>query len=103
MSAVQQIVSNFKAAGGGSSGAGPIPTVYAVGTIASGTGSISPGIPAGTTTNDILILITESSPSEPVTAPAGWTDMGVPTGNGASQLGVFWKRAGASESAPTVA
>lgn len=89
-------------AGAASSGAGPIPTVVAVGTGSSGTGNITPALPTGWAADDILVLITESSPSEPVTAPTGWTNMGVPTGNGASQMGVFWKRAVSGETAPTV-
>lgn len=100
ISAINGITASFSS---GSSGAGPIPTFVAAGTGASGTGSISPGLPAGWAQNDIFVMLTESGPSEPVTAPAGWTDMNVPTGNGASQLGVFWRRATASESAPTVA
>ncbi len=77
------------------------PLFRAAGAVAQNAGAVVGTLPAGLTQNDIMIALTETNPSEPMTAPSGWTDLGVPTGNGASQLGVFWKRAGASESAPT--
>jgi hypothetical protein len=42
----------------------PMPSVYAVGAVASSTGAaITPGIPAGTDANDILILLHEMDPA----------------------------------------
>lgn len=64
-------------------------------------GNVSP--PSDVAENDIMIMIGESPPSQAIVAPSGWTNMNVPTGNGASQLNVFWKRAGPSEGAVTVA
>lgn len=75
---------------------------------ASGTGDVTPAVPTGTAENDILILAVETA-NETVTAPSGYTEVDVsPFGGGTagaiggSGLAVFWKRAGASETAPTV-
>ena len=43
-----------------------------VGTIASGTGTISPGLPSGTAIGDLLVMICESKSGQAVTA-SGWT------------------------------
>jgi len=83
------------------------PAVRSVGTAASGTGNITPGLPAGHTTNDILLLFVETA-NQAVTAPAGYTQIGPQNGagtaasSGATRLAIFWKRDGGSESAPTV-
>src|SRR5689334_18687663 len=82
---------------------GAVPTYVSTGARATGTGAISPGLPAGWQPGDIFVMETESAASEPVTAPAGWTDMAVPTGNGISQLGIFWRRAQSGDASPTVA
>lgn len=93
-------------AGGGTVTA--LPTVVAVGTSASGTGAVSPGLPAGHTTDDILLLFVQSA-NEAVTAPAGYAKLGPFVGIGtaaaasSTRLTVFWKRDNGSEAAPTVA
>lgn len=83
------------------------PTIFAVGTQASGTSDISPALPAGHTTNDILLLVVQTS-QETVTVPSGYRRVGPQPGVGDSaaalstRLSMFWKRDGGSESAPTV-
>jgi len=88
----------------------PIPTFVAAGTVAAtatagGVGPVSPGIPAGTTTNDIMILYVETG-NQAVTAISGWTLVGaggVAQATGlVTMLTIMWKRAGASETAPGV-
>jgi hypothetical protein len=83
-----------------------MPTPYAVGIAASGTtGAITPGIPAGTDANDILILLHEMDPalnpaalgavtgySEVLNSPSSQTG-GLPT-----RLTVRWHRATGPES-----
>lgn len=80
----------------------------AAGTSSSGTGNLTPGLPAGTATNDILVLLVNTNAAGTISAPSGYTEaLSSPVAtstsveNGAN-LGVFWKRAGASEAAPTV-
>jgi hypothetical protein len=86
-----------------------MPTFVAMGTMAAEGGADStPGLPVGWAENDIFLLYVESS-NQPGATPAGYTVVpGSPqtggTAGAANGLGleVFWKRAGASESAPTV-
>lgn len=78
-----------------------MPTVYAVGTAASGTGAITPGIPAGTTINDVLVLFIESE-NQAVGAVAGYAEVlgspvSVATGT-LTRLTVRWHRAASDES-----
>lgn len=79
----------------------------AVGTggIASG-GSVTPSLPAGTTTNDILVgFVQQARGTNTLTWPAGWTvAFSGNNGSGASgvRIEIAWKRAGASESNPTI-
>lgn len=82
---------------------GPVPVVVGVGTVSDGAGSTNPGLPSGWRPYDIHVLQTESNAAEPVTAPSGWTDLAIPSGNGASQLGMFWRRAVSGDVAPTIA
>jgi hypothetical protein len=88
-------------------GAPATPSVRSVGTAASGTGNITPGLPSGHATNDILLLFVESA-NESIAAPTGYTQIGPQNGagtaaaSGSTRLAVFWKRDGGSESAPTV-
>jgi hypothetical protein len=81
------------------------PLVYAVGTIASGTGGISPALPAGTTKDDVLLLVMETG-NEAVAAMTGWSDVtGSPVQMATAQatrLTVRWKRAAPGEVAPSV-
>jgi len=85
-----------------------LPTFIAAGTFAEGTGNITPGPPAGIQANDILLLFVETA-NETVSAPAGWSAVadspqGTGTVGGATStaLTVFWRRATANESAPTI-
>jgi hypothetical protein len=80
------------------------PTFVAVGTWVTGTGNVIPGIPSGTTTDDILILAVNSySGDAAVSAPSGYASVtNSPSSTSDPELAVFWKRAGGSESAPTV-
>lgn len=88
---------------------GSIPTFVAAGTVSSGTTTAAPGIPAGYAADDIFLMFVESNWNEPVATPTDWAVVdGFPKSNGsavtgASTLSCFWKRATASESAPTVA
>jgi hypothetical protein len=84
----------------------PMPSVFAVGAVASSTGAIiTPGIPAGTVADDVLILLHEMDPvlnaaalgavtgySEVLNSPSSQTG-GLPT-----RLTVRWHRATGSES-----
>jgi len=79
----------------------PMPTVYAVGAAASGTGAIVPGVPAGTTAEDVLVLFVESS-NEAVPAVSGYAEVlgspvSVTTGT-VTRLTVRWHRATGDES-----
>lgn len=84
------------------------PTFVAAGAEFSSTGVPTAVLPTGHTTNDILILVLQSS-NESLAAPAGYTQIGPQNGIGvsatalSSRLGIFWKRDGGSESAPTIA
>ena len=93
------------ASGGGSTGVGPIPAFRSVGTIdgRNSLGSVCvPGLPAGTAANDILLLVCETDAGDVVPAPAGYAAVtGSPQNGADTALHVFWKRAGASEAAPT--
>lgn len=83
------------------------PTYVASGTFTSGTGAVSPALPAGWAQDDILIITVLTKSSEPVTAPAGWAHVTnspeEPASNFPPRISVLWKRAGSSESAPTIA
>ena len=84
----------------------PMPSVYAVGTVDSSTGAaIAPGVPAGTDTNDVLVLLHEMDPvlnAAALGAVTGYADV---TGSPSSQTGglptrltVRWHRASGPES-----
>ena len=84
-------------------------TFVGAGAMAAGTGAVSPALPSGWQQNDIFLLFCETA-NQAVTAPSGWTEVsGSPQGTGtagrnaATCLSVFWRRATASDSAPTVA
>src|SRR3989344_9195390 len=85
------------------------PTFVACGAMAAGAGAVTPALPTGWQQNDIFLLFVESA-NQPGAAPSGYTQVtnspqgtGTAGSTGATALEVFWKRAGASESAPTVA
>jgi hypothetical protein len=83
------------------------PAIRSVSAEATGTGNVTPTLPAGHTTNDILLLIVQSA-NQAVAAPAGYTQVGprcgvgVAAASGSTYLAVFWKRDGGAESDPTV-
>lgn len=73
-----------------------------------GSGNVSPPIPSGTAANDILVLLVNTNAGGTISAPSGYSEAAsspqattTTYGNGV-KLGVFWKRAGAGELAPTV-
>lgn len=78
----------------------------AAGTAAAGTGDVTPGLPAGQSEDDIFLLHVESKGGEAVAAVSGWTEkLNVECGTGSNvdtRNTLFWRRATASESAPTV-
>jgi hypothetical protein len=86
------------------------PTFVAAGAKVSGSAtSFTPALPAGIAANDILLLIVNNS-SGPALTVSGYTAIGLTTHQGAGSvdavgtayLWVGWKRAGSSETAPTV-
>lgn len=82
-----------------------VPTYVASGTHAVGIGDVSPGLPTGWAENDIFLLQAESFEGS-VAAPTGYTLVaevakGTADANESFQTW-FWKRATASETAPTV-
>jgi hypothetical protein len=87
---------------------GVAPFVASTGAAFSSTAAPTATLPAGQRLNDILVLILQSSQQDLAT-PAGYTRLGPQNGIGAAasagstRLGIFWKRATASESAPTIA
>jgi len=84
----------------------PMPTVFAVGAAASSTGAaITPGIPAGTVADDVLILLHEMDPVLSAAALGAVTGYAEVTGSPSSQTGglptrltVRWHRATGAES-----
>lgn len=82
-----------------------VPTVVGTGAASAGTGDITPALPSGIQADDILVLFVESAYGEAVSAPSGWEaapNSPIESSSGGTRLSVFWKRAGGSESAPTV-
>lgn len=69
-------------------------------------GNVSPGLPSGTAENDILICVVTTNDNATFPTMSGWTalESGVGGSGAGGTIGfaLFWKRAGASESAPTV-
>ncbi len=86
----------------------PIPTQVGAATSAGGTGDVTPALPTGWAEGDIFLLTVESA-NQPGATPSGYTaaytarGTGTAGGTSSGSLEVFWKRATASESAPTVA
>ena len=87
------------------------PTFVAAGTVASGTGAITPALPAGLQANDILLLFVETANQAiSITNQNGgtWTQVtGSPQGTGtaggtaATCLTAFWSRYNGTQGAPT--
>ena len=85
-----------------------VPTIVSVGAAFSGTGVPTATLPGTHTTDDILVLVLQSSNQSNITPPAGYTQLGPQNGIGAAasagstKLSIFWKRDGGSEVAPTI-
>ncbi len=87
------------------------PTFVAAGAVSSGTGAITPALPAGIATNDILLLFLETANQAiSITNQNGgtWTEVtNSPQGTGtagstsATGLTVFWSRYNGTQGAPT--
>jgi hypothetical protein len=85
-----------------------MPSFVSAGAMAEGTGNVTPGLPPGLAEKDIMLLFVETA-NEAVTAPTGWVAVadspqgtGTAAGTAATRLTVFWKRAGITETAPTI-
>jgi len=87
---------------------GTLPTINSVGSAFSSTAAPTATLPSVVAENDILVLVLQSS-QQAIATPAGYAQLGPQNGIGAAaaagstRLGIFWKRAGSSESAPTIA
>ena len=85
-----------------------LPTVISVGAEFTGTGVPTATLPGTHAANDILILVLQSS-NENLATPSGYTavppqnGIGIAVTAGSTRMGIFWKRDGGSESAPTLA
>jgi hypothetical protein len=88
-----------------------VPTFVAAGVVTSGTGAITPALPAGIATNDILLLFFETSNQAiSVSNQNGgtWTEVanspqgtGTAAGTTGARLTAFWSRYNGSQGAPT--
>jgi len=89
----------------------PAPTFVAAGTVASGTGAITPALPAGRQSNDILLLFLETANQAISIANQNggtWTQVtnspqsvGTAGGSNGTRLTVFWSRYNGTQGAPT--
>lgn len=88
--------------------AGTLPTINSVGSGFSSTTAPTATLPGTVAADDILVLVLQSS-QQSIATPTGYAQLGPQNGIGAAaaagstRLGIFWKRAGSSESAPTIA
>lgn len=84
------------------------PTFVASGALSTGTGAVSPALPAGRATDDILLLFCETVDGTAAT-PSGWAVAGARQWRNAGQaalntcLDVYWRRVVGGESAPSLA
>lgn len=79
------------------------PTFVAAGTASGGNGNLTPGLPAGWAQNDIFIMVLNTDSGDTVTAPSGWAHTASsPATQSLGKVHYLWKRAGSSESGPTV-
>jgi T5SS/PEP-CTERM-associated repeat protein len=93
------------------SGGGATPTFVAAGSVASGTGAITPALPSGIAANDILLLFLETA-NEAISISnqngGTWAAVtnspqgtGTAGGTSATRLTVFWSRYNGTQGAPT--
>ncbi|MEN6387268.1 MAG: glycoside hydrolase family 9 protein [Phycisphaerales bacterium] len=90
----------------------PAPNFVAAGTVTSGTGTITPALPSGIATNDILVLFVETAnQAVSISNQNGgtWTQVtnspqgtGTAGGTAAARLTAFWSRYNGTQGAPTV-
>lgn len=90
------------------------PVFLGAGGAASGTGNITPGVPRDVQLNEILqlndiILLFDETANEAVSTPSGYAVVadspqgtGTAGGTTSTRLDAFWKRATATEAAPTI-
>lgn len=80
------------------------PSFVAAGTVSSGANSATPALPAGATTDDILIYMVSwgDGGGNTSTEPAGYTRFILKNGT-QTRMAVYWKRHSGSESAQTFA
>lgn len=85
-----------------------LPTLVAVGAVSASTSAITPVLPPGTLTNDILVLPIESHSTAPDVAAtianvAGgtWTQVGFSHAGNTARLTIFWSRYNGTQTAPT--
>ena len=81
-----------------------IPTIYAIGTPASGTGTPTPGVPSGTATGDLLVMFCETNTASTCSS-SGWTSAGYSdsgSGTNNSRLTILYKLAESSTPARTL-
>lgn len=71
-----------------------------IGTYVSGTGDVTPGLPAGYAANDVFILHVEGDGAAVLSTPSGYTFIASEVGGGQT-LALYGKIASGSESAPT--
>lgn len=64
---------------------------------------LAPALPAGTVRNDVLLLVFVHAANGPLAAPSGWTQLGAQNNGAGLRCEVWWKRAGSSETSPTLA
>jgi hypothetical protein len=83
-----------------------VPTFVAAGTSATGVGAVTPGLPAGWAQDDIFLLVVQAEGAGSFSTPSGYTTIdsvnGITSGVGSTAMALYYKRATASESAPTV-
>lgn len=79
-----------------------IPAFRSAGALAFGTTTAAPALPAGHTTNDILVMLVESDDSATVAEDQGYTNLGESICGTSSGLTIFIKRHDGSETAPAV-
>jgi len=94
------------------SGGGSVPTFVAAGSVASGAGAVTPALPSGLQSNDILLLFLETA-NQAISISnqngGSWTEVtnspqgtGAAGGASATRLTAFWSRYNGTQGAPTV-
>lgn len=83
----------------------PPPTIaFRSATTASGTGSVTVGVPAGTAAGDLLVAqVAHLGSATPLTVPSGWTLVRSDTSGTAVTSALYWKAATAAEPGATFA